>query len=271
MQAYKKKMKVIVDSNESIEYLERNSFVEIIFNEFTIRTGVIVDRLKELDKLAVDLPRILEETKHIEQLQEKVSLLTTENHNLKEQLQVKSKPTQKYESEIDILNKEKEVLTKLNTSLSSKVETLETNIQSLQDKNQDLKASLKNTGKLVQSEKDIKFICDRYSSYLSLRHLALVISIFCESQDTEYRLKEIITMEKLRKEMSVPTIQRHLYNARDLGILFCPRFKGTFRLKVSGYRDMGIDLDLVARYILGDHIYEISKQQFLKKLELQRY
>jgi len=271
MQRYNKKMKILFDSNQSIDYLRQNGLITIAFGECAIQTGEISNRLKELDKLTVDLPRIIEENRNIKQFRENVSLLSTENHNLKEQLSEKSKPAQKYKSEIDILNKEKEKLSKSNVDLTSKVETYEENIQSLQSEKKDLVTSLNHKEKSKKIEKKWRFICDRYLTYQRLRNLAKVVSIFTEYPDKEWRQRQVATHEELMKIMSSPTIIRHLYDARDRGIIHCPVFPGTYKLNLPDFGGMGADMDVLVRYIVGDEIYDIALMQAIKKREFKHH
>jgi len=258
-------MKVLVGSNESVEYLQRDDLIAIAFGEFVLRTGVISDRLKELDELRENMPRLVEENKHIKQLQEKVSSLTISRDELQQKLSSKIQPVEQYETKIDILNKEKEKLAKLNANLTSKIETLEGDIQSLQDKNQDLKGSLKNKDKSSQSDLQLKFIADKYGKYLSLRNLARVVNVFIENPDREWRQTEIAHHEGLLKTMATPTVLNHLYDAKEKGIVHCPRFPGTYRLDLPDFGGMGADMDVLVRYIVGDEIYDIALMQALKK------
>jgi len=256
----KKKMRVIVDSNEGIGYLQRDSLVTIIFNEFTIKAGIIAEKLQRLSQLESNFPQMVEQ-----QLKQKLTPLVEENRILKAQLEEKIQPVQQYESEINTLNKEKETLIKSNADLTSKVETHEENIQSLKDKNQDLKDSITNKDKSTQNDLNLRFIADKYGKYLSLRNLARVVNIFIEDPSREWRQTQIAHHEGLLKMMAGPTILNHLYDAKEKGIVHCPVFPGTYKLSLSEYGGMGPDMEALIRFIMGDAIVDIALEQFLKK------
>ncbi len=273
MQAYKKKMKVIVGSNESIDYLQRNDLVRIDFGECTIQTNELSEKLQRLSELEVELPQLIEQ-----QLEQKITPLLEENRELKSQLEEKIQPVEEYEvqikelqSQIEQLKGKREVTSKSNTELQDKIRFLEENIQSLQSEKKELETSLNHKEKSKKIEKKWRFICDRYLTYQRLRNLAKVVSIFTEYPDKEWRQREVATHEELLKIMSSPTIIRHLYDARDRSIIHCPRFPGTYRLNLPDFGMMGADMDVLVRYIVGDEIYDIALMQALKKREFKHH
>lgn len=273
MQAYKKKMKVIVDSNESVEYLQQNGIISIAFGECTIRTGGISTQLRRLSQLESDFPQMVEQ-----RVKEKITPLLEENKELKSQLEEKIEPISEYQSQIGELQSEieqlkgkREATLKSNTELQNKIRFLETNIQSLQSEKKELVTSLNHKEKSKKIEKKWRFICDRYLTYQRLRNLAKVVSIFTEYPDKEWRQRQVATNEKLMKNMSSPTIIRHLYDARDRGIIHCPVFPGTYKLNLPDFGGMGADMDVLVRYIVGDEIYDIALMQALKKREFKHH
>jgi len=262
MPTLRKKMKILVDDPEGLEYLQRNSLVNVIFNEFTLRAGVIVARLKELNRLEANFPQIVEQ-----QLKEKITPLLEENRTLKEQLQEKSKPTQKYESEIDILNKEKKTLTKSNTDLTSKIETLEENIQALQNEKKDLEGSIDKLNKTNTDEEEIDQIYDRLGTFKKIRNKLRIIELWGGTPQKVLRQIEILHL--LEGQMGVGSIKQYIKEMIRGKLLSRTSIQGSYVLNISGYCDFELDCDKLCEKLLGS-VYETGVQIRMEKNKSKR-
>lgn len=241
-------MKVLVGSTESMSYLQRNDLIRIDFGECIIQTGVIADRLKELDKLAVDIPKILEESRNIKQVQEKVSLLTTENHNLKEQLQEKTKPIQQYQSEIN-------TLTKSNAELTKQLEEFTKNYQLLQTEKKNLVSKIKELNESLSKREDVKYIFHKWGTYQKFQLDLKLIEYLKEREDQVVRQKELIVF--FDEVMKPVTVRHHLSKLKKLGIIREVDYAGSYTLSSNGYEDVVRDAQKLVKALLGEELFNL--------------
>jgi len=267
MQAYKKKMKVKVGSNESIDYLQKNDLILIALGECTLRTDAISDSLQELDQLSVDLPRIIEANKHVQQLQQNVASLSSERDELQEKLSEKIKPVEKYESEINILNEEKETSIKSNAELTKQIETFKENIQSLQDKNQDLKDTIKELNKIDIDDQELDQIYDRLGTFKKIRNKLRIIELWEGNPQKVLRQIEILNL--LEGQMGVGSIKQYIKEMIRGKLLSRTSIQGSYVLNLSGYCDFKLDCDKLCEKLLGS-VYETGVQIRMEKIKSKR-
>jgi len=260
MQAYKKKMKILVGSNESIEYLRRNELIAIDFGEFVLRTGVISDRLKELDKLTVDLPRILEENKVVQQLQERVSAVTTERDELLEKVSKKTKPIQQYQSENN-------TLTKKNGELTKQLEELTKNYQLLQNEKKDLLSKIKELNKTTIDEEEIDQIYDRLGTFKKIRNKLRIIELWGGTPQKVLRQIEILHL--LEGQLGVGSIKQYIREMIGRKLLTKTSIQGSYTLNIEGYYDFKLDCDKLCEKLLGS-VYETGVQIRMEKINSER-
>ena len=265
MQQLKKKMKILVDDPKAIEYLQKNNLVSVQFNELHIRASNIAHKLQSLSQLETSFPEMIEQ-----KIEQKITPLVEENKSLKVQLQEKVQPVEQYEQQITELQNEIRTLTRSYEESVEKIESQGETIIELQENKRDLEDKVKELYKTSSTEEELKDIVGKFGSYGALRKLSLLVSVFTEYPDAEFRLTEILKNPRLLEAMSKYTIRRILYIARDLKIIHCPRFEGTYKLNISGFDDMSVDMDKIAKYILGDEVYEIAKKQSFKKEEFEK-
>ena len=115
---------------------------------------------------------------------------------------------------------------------------------------------------LEKKIKDLEFVhglCDKFGSYKSIKKDAELIFFFITKTDQVARWIEIIDAFK-QKGWAKSTIENHLRNLFDKGVLVKGNLPGEYRL----HRDLSYDMDILASFILGK-IYELGKKTWENK------
>lgn len=112
----------------------------------------------------------------------------------------------------------------------------------------------------------IKYTFNKYGTYESLMKDVKLVEYFMVRIDDEVRQKTII---EYFSSWSPKTVRRHLKRLVEKNIIKESQdFKGTYIFH-SGYdHDMKVDIDNIARVILGDELYEQAKS--CKKLKEEK-
>lgn len=248
MQRYNKKMKILFDSDQSIDYLRQNSLITIAFGECSINTDELAIRLRRLSELEEELPSILEENKNVQQLQEKAVSLSSERDELQQKLSEKTKPIQQYQTENN-------TLTKSNAELTKQLEEFTKNYQLLQNEKKDLLSKIKELNESLSEGEDVKYIFHKWGTYQKFQLDLKLIEYLKEREGKVTRQKEITTY--FNEIMAPVTCRHHLYKLLKLGIIREVGYAGSYTLSPSGYEDVIRDAQKLVKALLGEELFNL--------------
>ena len=260
MEGFKKKAKILFDDWNGIEYLKQHGFLITMFGNFELRAGEITNRLKELDNLTVDLPRIVGENKQVQQLQERVSAVTTERDELLEKVSEKTKPIQQYQSENNTLKDQVK-------NFSNKIESLEKSNQELQDRKKDLEVTIEELNKTGTDEEEINQIYDRIGTFKKIRNKLRIIELW--EGNPEKVLRQIEILHLLEGQMGVGSIKQYIKEMICGKLLTRTSIQGSYMLNIPGYYDFKLDCDKLCELLLGS-VYETGVQICMEKIKSER-
>ncbi len=255
-------MKLLFDSNESIDYLQRNDLVRIDFGECTIRTGEISTQLKRLSQLESDFPQMVEQ-----ELKQKLTPLLEENRTLKSQLEEKIQPVEKYEVQIKELQSQIENLKKQINDFGNKTESLEKSNQELQDKKKDLETTVVKLNKISTDEEEINQIYERVGSYKKVKNKVKLIALW--DNDPNLTLRQIELIRMLEGQFSEAVIKIYIRELISSKVLIRTDIQGSYRLNVSNFDKWKVDFDRLCSILLGD-IYENAVAIRIEKNKSER-
>jgi len=262
MRAYKKKMKLLVDSSESVDYLQRNGLFSIDFGECAIRTNEISEKLQRLSQLESDFPQMVEQ-----ELKQKITPLLEENRTLKAQLLEKTKPVEQYETEITRLQNEVETSSNANEELLKTIQKYEENINVLQEKTEDLEATIKELNKTGTDAEEINQIYDRIGTFKKIRNKLRITALW--EGNPEKVLRQIEILHLLEGQMGVGSIKQYIKEMIRGKLLSRTSIQGSYVLNIPGYYDFKLDCDKLCELLLGS-VYETGVQICMEKIKSER-
>ncbi len=255
MQQLKKKMKVLIDDPGGIDYLQKNSYLSVQFNELRIQASNIARKLQRLSQLESDLPEMIEQ-----RVKEKITPLLEENRTLKSQLEEKIQPVEKYEVQIKELQSQIENLKKQITDFSNKVKVLEKTNQELQDRKKDLETT-------ITDEEEINQIYDKLGTFKKIRNKLRIIELW--EGNPEKVLRQIEILYSLEGQMGVGSIKQYIKEMIRGKLLSRTTIQGSYTLSISDYCDFKLDCDKLCELLLGS-VYETGVQIRMEKIKSER-
>ena len=109
----------------------------------------------------------------------------------------------------------------------------------------------------------IKKIYDKYGTYNSLKKDIKILKYFMNHPNEKIRQKTLI---QHFNKWSDKTVIRHLKKLLKNNLIReSDNFKGTYYFKPEYLKDTIYDMEILARYLLGDEIFELAILCYIKK------
>jgi len=227
-------------------YIDDESyFKSLLNNDFFSSTenghNLIINTKNILKKLS--------ETKYWIQKYENEKLRTQEFHNRIKDLESKDEKFSIQNLEIEQLKKKQKELISLNNDLKKTIKEQE-------ELNEKLKKRI--TGLI-----SVRGAVDKFGTYKSLSKDIKILKYFMNNPNKNIRQKTLI---KHFNKWSNKTVIRHLKKLVKNNLLReSDNFKGTYYFNPEYIKDTKLDMELIARSILGDEIFELAIISYIKK------
>ena len=192
---------------------------------------------------------ILTENKYLIQKYENEKLQPRELQNKIKDLELKNE-------KISIQNLEIEQLKKKQNQLISLNDNLKKSIKEQEGLNEELK-------KRITEFNNIKGVIGKFGTYKSLSKDIEILEFIMKNPIEKIRQKTLI---QHFNKWSDKTVIRHLKKlVKNNLFIESDEFKGTYYLNPECIKDTKFDMELIARYILGDKIFELSISNYIEK------